>query len=96
MISWILERTLGRWIDRRGQDGVPQPRDRAIATRDEHGLERDGTNIYLKRVIGGFVVTFNTYDRKTDRHEQRSYIITDEQDFQSELVKCITMEGLRR
>jgi hypothetical protein len=92
MISWILERTLGRWIDRRGQTCVPQP----IATRDEHGLERDGTNIYLKRVIGGFVVTFNTYDRKTDRHEQRSYIITDEQDFQSELVKCITMEGLRR
>ena len=94
MISWILERTLGRWIDRRGQNCVPQ--DRVIATRDEHGLERDGTNIYLKRVIGGFVVTFNTYDRKTDRHEQRSYIITDEQDFQSELVKCITMEGLRR
>lgn len=96
MISWILEQTLGRWIDRRGQDSVMQPKLRPTTDDDSGGLQRDSTTIYLKRVIGGFVITFNTYDRKSDRHEHRSYIITDEQDFQSELVKCITMEGLRR
>ena len=56
----------------------------------------DGLRINIKRVIGGSVVTFRTYDRRTDQSESRHYIITAEQDFNTELGKIITMESMRK
>jgi hypothetical protein len=61
---------------------------------DAHSLN-DGLRINIKKVIGGSVVTFRKYDRKIDRTEDRSYIITSEQDFNHELGKIITMESMR-
>lgn len=61
---------------------------------DAHSLN-DGLRINIKKVIGGSVVTFRKYDRKIDRTEDRSYIITSEQDFNYELGKIITMESMR-
>ena len=57
---------------------------------------RDGLRINIKKMIGGFVVTFRTYDRIKDRSDERCYIITDEQDFNSELGKIITVESMRQ
>lgn len=62
---------------------------------DPHDLN-DGLRINVKKVIGGSIVTFRHYDRKLDRDGQRSYIITDEQDFEKELGKMITMESMRQ
>jgi len=56
----------------------------------------DGMRITIKKMIGGFVVSFRTYDRIKDRSDERNYIITDEQDFNSELGKIITMESMRQ
>jgi hypothetical protein len=56
----------------------------------------DGLRITVKRVIGGSVVSFRTYDPRKDRSESRHYIITDEQDFNTELGKMITMESMRQ
>jgi hypothetical protein len=56
----------------------------------------DGLRITIKKMIGGSVVSFRTYDRRTDRSESRHYIITDEQDFTTELGKIITMESMRQ
>lgn len=56
----------------------------------------DGLRINVKRVIGGFVVNFRVYDRKTDRNNDRTYLITNDQDFDTELGKIITMESMRQ
>jgi hypothetical protein len=56
----------------------------------------DGLRITVKRVIGGSVVSFRIYDPRKDRSESRHYIITDEQDFNIELGKIITMERMRQ
>jgi len=56
----------------------------------------DGLRVTVKRVIGGSVVSFRTYDPRKDRSESRHYIITDEQDFNTELGKMITMESMRQ
>jgi hypothetical protein len=53
---------------------------RSIVELEETGWE-DGLRINIKKMIGGSVVSFRTYDRRTDRSESRHYIITDEQDF---------------
>jgi hypothetical protein len=61
---------------------------------DPHSLN-DGLRVSIKKVIGGSLVTFRHYDRKSDRHEHKTYIITSDQDFNLELGKIITMESLR-
>jgi hypothetical protein len=62
---------------------------------DPHELN-DGLRINVKRVIGGSIVTFRHYERKVDCESQRTYIITDEQDFEKELGKMITLESMRQ
>ena len=56
----------------------------------------DGLRINVRKVIGGSVVSFRTYDRIKDRSDERHYIITDEQEFDRELGKIITMESMRQ
>jgi hypothetical protein len=62
---------------------------------DPHEIN-DGLRINLKKVIGGSLVTFKTYDRRLDQHENKTYIITSDQDFNVELAKIITMESMRQ
>jgi hypothetical protein len=56
----------------------------------------DGLRINVKKVIGGFIVSFRSYDRKTDRNNERHYIITDDQEFEKELGKMITLESMKQ
>lgn len=66
----------------------------SVCEPDHHALH-DGISIHLKQVIGGRLVTFHVYERKTDQNHTRTYVITDDQDFERELGKIITMESLR-
>lgn len=50
---------------------------------------------WVKRVNGGSVVSFFRYDHKTDRNDNRHYIITEDADFNNELAKLITLESMR-
>jgi len=68
---------------------------RSMIEIEETGWE-DGLRINIKKMIGGSVISFRTYDRRNDRSESRHYIITDEQDFNTELSKIITMESMRQ
>ena len=56
----------------------------------------DGLRMNVKKIIGGYVVSFHVWDRIKDRSDDRHYIITDEQDFNAELGKMITMESMRQ
>lgn len=55
----------------------------------------EGLSMQLHKAIGGRIVSFNHYDRKSDRSYRKVYIITDEQDFERELSKIITLESMR-
>ena len=67
----------------------------AVADVESAGWE-DGLRINVKKVIGGFIVSFRSYDRKSDRNNERHYIITDEQEFEKELGKMITLESMKQ
>jgi hypothetical protein len=54
-----------------------------------------GLNITVRNALGGKIVTFRTYDHKTDRHNHKLYVIPDDMDFDTELCKMITMESMR-
>ena len=67
-----------------------------IAVSDDPHSLNDGLRINIKKVIGGSLVTFRTYDRRKDQSEDKTYIITSEQDFNLELGKIITLESIRQ
>lgn len=89
---WFAHKCEWAWNQRRDSECVPVASD--SVTADHHGLN-DGMSIHLKQVIGGRIVTFHRYDRKRDENHNRTYIITDDQDFERELGKIITLEAMR-
>jgi len=100
---WFHRRWMNSWRNRDELEElleVPQTSaKRAIKLgRDEDDPHDvlEGLRIVVKRVIGGTLVTFRHYDSRSDRAEQRTYIITEEQDFERELGKCITLENMRQ
>ena len=98
---WFVRKSKWAWENKYLIDGAYPGEAIASSNRvrdieeDPHELN-DGLRINLKKVIGGSLVTFRTYDRRLDRTENKTYIITSDQDFNVELAKIITMESLRQ
>lgn len=66
----------------------------SVRSRD-HFEGDSGLNMRVYKAIGGRIISFSHYDRRTDRENRSVYIITDEQDFERELGKIITIESMR-
>jgi len=67
---------------------------------DPHGLN-DGMRIDIKHMVGGYVVSItravdNSKNSNYREPERTSYIITDDQDFDTELCKILSMERLKQ
>jgi len=101
---WFHRRWMNSWRNRDELEELfaephPSTKPRPIKLgRDEDDPHDvlEGLRIVIKRVIGGTLVTFRHYDSRKDQSEQRTYIITEEQDFERELGKCITLESMRQ
>lgn len=95
-MKW-LKRKLRNWLSE--QDA---PEEVYATTRSKNALvsrsdidSEDGLSITVRSAIGGRIVTFRHYDRKTDRSNHKLYIVPDDQDFERELGKMITLESMR-
>ena len=93
--EWFARKWRQAWENRDDVALVGGKPAKLLAVAEDESWE-DGLRISIKKMIGGSVVSFRTYDRRTDRSESRHYIITDEQDFNTELGKVITMERMRQ
>jgi hypothetical protein len=88
--QWVRE----DWENARQEKEVPQ----LCISRDVEAKMCDSDPILHFRVfsaVGGKVVEFRRYDRKTDRNDTTSYIITNDQDFGDRIAKIATMESLK-
>lgn len=70
--------------------GLVTSRDSEAVCGDEPVL-----NFKVYSAVGGKVVEFRRYDRKTDRNDTTTYIITNDQDFGDRISKIATMEKLK-
>ena len=96
---WFVRKCKWAWDNRDIADVAEQPRlasAKGLVLEEDISPWNDGLRIGIKKMIGGSVVSFRTYDRVRDRSDERHYIITDEQDFNTELGKIITMESMRQ
>ena len=93
---WFAQKCKWAWeTAQKNRDDSDRPEVRQLVETSDTPWN-DGLRINVKKVIGGSVISFRTYDRIKDRSDERHYIITDEQDFNSELGKMITLESMRQ
>ena len=66
-----------------------------VSNNSLHDICCNSLNFKVYKASGGTVLETSSYDRKTDRHNNSLYIITDSQDLGKEIGKIITLESLR-
>lgn len=98
---WLVRKFQMAWQNRDQAECLPEPGAKyGRISKIEEDISpdswSDGLRITVKKIIGGCVVSFRTYDRQRDRVEDRHYIITDDKDFNTELGKMITLESMRQ
>jgi len=69
---------------------------RLVSSAEEKSIGDDPVlNFKVYSAVGGKVVEFRRYDRKSDRNDSTTYIITNDQDFGERIAKIATMENLK-
>jgi hypothetical protein len=64
--------------------------------QEDVSLSSDATMTFrIYNGIGGKILEFRNYDRYKDRHENRLYLIHNDQDFGDRVSKIISMEVLK-
>lgn len=91
--KWFAKKCQEAWNRARESDCVPEKLSASSVRGNLDG--EDGLNMRVINANGGRIVSFNHYDRRTDRHYSKLYVIHDELDFERELGKLITQESMR-
>ena len=90
--AWLYRKCVNAADDR----NTPYTSDKPTLIREiDNGPCTDGMNIKVWGATGGHIVEFRRYDHKTDRHDNRMYIISADQNFSESLTKIITLEMYR-
>jgi hypothetical protein len=94
-MKWI-KRHLRNWLLNEEQDLESRlSRGIGTVTSREHDHEDEGLNIHVRSAIGGRIVRFRHYDSRADRNYHKVYIVPEDQDFERELGRMITLESMR-
>ena len=94
--KWFAKKCKQAWENSRDTPDSLASMSSAKLVREADGFETDaGLRMEVHRAIGGSIVSFRHYDRKTDRSYSKVYIIHDDLNFERELGKIITQESMR-
>ena len=92
--AWLYRKCVNA-ADHLGPSG-PYTSDRPVAIKEiDNCPSSDGMNIKVWTATGGHIVEFRRYDHKIDRHDNRMYIISADQNFSESLTKIISLEMYR-
>jgi hypothetical protein len=97
-MKW-LKRKIRDWVrDANEDDSMKIGSNMVVASREVEARMCDAEPVLNFRVfsaVGGQVVEFRRYDRKTDRNDTTTYIIHKDQDFGEKIAKIANMESLK-
>lgn len=92
--KWFLNKSKWAWHQRdEPEDVMPMPKSGRVIAREQDWHEN--LSLSITTANGGKIVSFRRYDHKTDRHDNKIYVVPDDLDFNAELGKMITMESMR-
>jgi hypothetical protein len=93
VVKWVRE----DWDSIRHQSNTQEKYAlNAISSGPGRHVDSDPTlQFKVYNAIGGKVVEFSRYDRKTDRHDHSIYVIGKDDDFGDKIAKIATLETLK-
>ena len=98
MINWLRLKFL-RWLEKDGPERSSRQNKighQLITTTDGNIVEDEPVlRFKVYSAIGGKIVEFSRYDRRTDRHDHTLYIINNDEDFGQRIAKIATLENLK-
>jgi hypothetical protein len=93
VVKWVRDDWENAGKQQPEQDCYPTPKNSIMGSRDI------GSDVSLQfkvyNAIGGKIVEFSRYDRKSDRAEHQIYIIGRDEDFGEKIAKISTLEVLK-
>ena len=95
-MKWLRNKVI-KWV-KEDQHNVREDTGMPIRSRDFDAAPYEEDPILNFRVfsaVGGQVVEFRRYDRKTDRSESTTYIIHKDDDFGDKIAKVANLEMLK-
>lgn len=98
-MKW-LKRLVVKWVRDDWEEQRDRPDEIMSVTKASRLVAREqdwheNLNITITNANGGKIVSFRRYDHKTDRHDNKIYVVPDDHDFNAELGKLITLESIR-
>jgi hypothetical protein len=75
---------------------LPKSKQLAAARDDTVSLNASAMHFRIYPATGGYIVEYQYYDEKNDRHHQALHLIPSELDMGTELSKILTLEALKR
>jgi len=94
-MKW-LKRKLYSWINEISNENCEIAQNRLVCQSDLPGCDTDPVlNFRVFGAVGGRIVEFSRYDRKTDRRDTTTYIIKEDEDFGDSIKKISTLEMLK-
>lgn len=93
MIKWF-KRKLRNWLnddELTAGLAITVPHDRLGRNMESHGI-----NFTVYHAEGGTVIEMRTYDPKTDRSNNKLYVVHSDQDLGKHIDHIFTLESLRR
>lgn len=99
-MNWFKRMVIG-WVredwDNAGRDHrLEKQAVNSISSGPGRTVDTDPTlHFKIYNAIGGKVVEFSRYDRRSDRHDHCIYVIGKEDDFGDKIAKIATLETLK-
>jgi hypothetical protein len=102
-MKWF-KRMIGRWAYEYRDTPEDVPNDCYPSTKMSRGNSISGRasidsepmlQFKVYSAVGGKIVEFSRYDRKSDRHDHQVYIVGKDEDFGEKIAKISTLEVLR-
>ena len=93
IVAWVMDDQKDRAVARHEQDAYPSTKNSIMGSRDINSDISLQFKVY--NAIGGKIVEFSRYDRKSDRAEHQIYIIGKDEDFGEKIAKISTFEVLK-
>ncbi len=98
MIKWF-----NRWFARKCKEAWESEREQSAPEcipvaklSSSRELSSNGLNFTVYPAQGGTIIELRSYDHKTDRHNNKLYVVRDDQELGKELDHIITLEALRK
>lgn len=92
MLKKWLRNKLHNFIFKGDEAKVPVA---GLAVRADDSPDIDGLRFTVMSANGGVIIQLRQYDRKTDRNNNSTYIITDDEDVATRVGQIVSMELLK-